>query len=129
MLLLDTSGLLAALDSDQRFHRVAREALGRASGPLILSPFVLAELDYLLLTRVGGEAELALLGGVARGTYRLEPFSAFDVAEARVVIERYGGFRRRRPCRRFQRGARQAPRCPRHPHARRAALSRAARTT
>jgi len=92
MLLLDTSGLLAALDSDQRFHRVAREALGRASGPLVLSPFVLAELDYLLLTRVGGEAALALLGEVARGTYRLEPFSAFDVAEARVVIERYTGF-------------------------------------
>jgi hypothetical protein len=64
MLLLDTSGLLAAMDADQRLHRTARQALESASGPLILSPFVLAELDYLLLTRVGREAELALLGEV-----------------------------------------------------------------
>ena len=91
MLLLDTSGLLAAMDADQRFHRAAREVLESASGPLILSPFVLAELDYLLLTRVGREAELALLSEVTRSTYRLEPFSMFDVAEARAVIEQYAG--------------------------------------
>ena len=92
MLLLDTSGLLAAMDADQRLHRTARQALESASGPLILSPFVLAELDYLLLTRVGREAELALLGEVARSTYRLEPFSTLDVAEAMAVIEQYAGF-------------------------------------
>jgi uncharacterized protein len=90
MLLLDASGLLAAMDADQRFHRAAREVLESTSG-LILSPFVLAELDYLLLTRAGREAELALLGEVARSTYRLEPFSTFDVAEARAVIEQYAG--------------------------------------
>ena len=92
MLLLDTSGLLAAADADQHLHRAAREALERAPGPLILSPFVLAELDYLLVARVGREAELALLAEVAQGTYRLEPFSAFDVAEAGAVIEQYAGF-------------------------------------
>ncbi len=92
MLLLDTSGLLAATDADQRFHRAARGALERATGPLIVSPFVLAKLDYLLLTRVGRQAELALLAEVARWAYRLEPFSAFDVDEARAVIEQYAGF-------------------------------------
>ena len=55
----------------------------------MLSPFVLAELDYLLATRVGGDAERALLGEVGRGTYRLEPFSEDDVAEAMGVIERH----------------------------------------
>jgi uncharacterized protein len=92
MLLLDTSGLLAAMDADQRFHQAARQVLEGASWPLILSPFVLAELDYLLLTRVGREAQLALLSEVTRSTYRLEPFSTFDVAEARAVIEQYAGF-------------------------------------
>ena len=59
---------------------------------MILSPFVLAELDYLLVTRVGRVAELALLGEFACGTYRLEPFSAEDVVRTRTVIERYAGF-------------------------------------
>lgn len=89
MLVLDTSGLLAALDGGQRFHTAAREALSDHDGTLLLSPFVLAELDYLLSTRVGTSAELALLGEVGRGAYRLEPFSEDDVAEVAGVIERY----------------------------------------
>ena len=74
VIVLDTSGLLAAIDSSQRFHEDAKETLGRAVGLLILSPFVLAELDYLLAMRVGREAELALLQEVARETYRLAAF-------------------------------------------------------
>jgi predicted nucleic acid-binding protein len=56
---------------------------------LLLSPFVLAELDYLLARRFTRREEIALLGEVSRGAYRLEPFSADDVAEAVSVIERY----------------------------------------
>lgn len=90
MILLDTSGLLAALDSSQRDHAQAAGALRDTRGPRVLSPFVLAELDYLLATRVGPQAALALLAEVARGAYRLEPFDAADIAAAHDVIERYG---------------------------------------
>ncbi len=89
MILLDTSGLLAALDSSQRQHAQAADALRDARGPLVLSPFVLAELDYLLATRVGPQAALGLLAEVARGAYRLESFDAADVAAAHEVIETY----------------------------------------
>lgn len=92
-MILDTSGLLAAIDSGQRLHQSAREALEGVSGPMLLSPFVLAELDYLLATRVDRAAELALLFEVARGAYRLEPFSAADIARAVAVIERYADLR------------------------------------
>ena len=92
MLILDTSGLLAAIDAGQRMHEACMEALEWAVGPLLLSPFVLAELDYLLATAVGVEAELALLAEVARDSYRLEPFSLLDVSEARAVVEQYAGF-------------------------------------
>ncbi len=91
-LILDSSGLLAAIDAEQRGHREANEALKWATGPLILSPFVLAELDYMILKRYGHDEELALLDEIERGVYRLEPFSAFDVAEARAVIEQYAAF-------------------------------------
>ena len=76
MILLDTSGLLAAIDASQRRHAACVAALARARPPLILSPFVLAELDYLLATEAGAEAEAAWLGEVSRGVYRIEPFSA-----------------------------------------------------
>jgi uncharacterized protein len=90
VILLDTSGLLAALDSSQRQHAQAAAALSDARGPFVLSPFVLAELDYLLATRVGSHAELALLAEVARGSYRLEPFDAVDINDAHAVIEAHG---------------------------------------
>ena len=89
MILLDTSGLLAAIDGGQRHHAAAARSLKAARAPLLLSPFVLAELDYLLATRVGLNAELALLGEVARGAYQLATFSADDVTAASGVIERY----------------------------------------
>ena len=46
MILLDTSGLLSAIDSSQTQHEAAARALRAAGPPLLLSPFVLAELDY-----------------------------------------------------------------------------------
>ncbi|MGH2446129.1 MAG: PIN domain-containing protein [Candidatus Limnocylindria bacterium] len=89
MILLDTSGLLAALDASQRSHRPAAEALAAASPPRLLSPFVLAELDYLLATRVSQAAERALLAEVGRGVYRLEALEADEIASADRVIGRY----------------------------------------
>jgi len=90
VILLDTSGLLAAIDSSQRHHVQAAAALREARRPLILSPFVLAELDYLLATRIGSHAALALLAEVDRGAYRLELFEAGDIATAHEVIEAHG---------------------------------------
>jgi uncharacterized protein len=89
VIVLDTSGLLAAIDADQRHHEGASRLLRTDPGPFLLSPFVLAELDFLLLTRVGEHAEVAFLREVATGAYRLEPFGAEDVAEAAHLVERY----------------------------------------
>jgi hypothetical protein len=86
---VDTSGLLAAIDSSQRFHRACADALAAATPPLLLSPFVLAELDYLLLTQVHAEAEWSLLAEVDRGVYRLEPFDRADVQAALAVLRQY----------------------------------------
>lgn len=91
MILLDTSGLLAAIDASQRHHTDCAAALAEAVPPRLLSPFVLAELDYLLATQVSTEAESDLLDEVARGVYRLELFGQADVATARDVIARYTG--------------------------------------
>jgi uncharacterized protein len=89
VILLDTSGLLAAVDSAQRRHAEAAESLAAATPPLLLSPFVLAELDYLLGARVGEAARLALLREVERGAYQLPSFAGADVGAARAIIERH----------------------------------------
>jgi predicted nucleic acid-binding protein len=89
VILLDTSGLLAALDSAQRGHQQAAASLTVATPPLLLSPFVLAELDYLLAARVGAAARTSLLEEVERGAYLLETMAGPDVARARAIIERY----------------------------------------
>jgi len=89
LILLDTSGLLSALDESQRYHHECATSLGEASPPLLLSPFVLAELDYLLVRHIGRRAQAALLEEVARGAYQLELFGAADVARAKEVVEQY----------------------------------------
>ena len=89
MILLDTSGLLAAIDASQNWHEQAAASLADAAPPRLLSPFVLAELDYLLAARVGEAARTSLLHEVERGAYTLAPMSAADVGLARGVIEQH----------------------------------------
>jgi predicted nucleic acid-binding protein len=89
VIILDTSGLLAAIDASQTHHRAAAAALRQVEAPRVLSPFVLAELDYLLATRVSRTAEQALLGQVAAGVYQLESFDAADVARANEILDQY----------------------------------------
>ena len=92
-MLLDTGGLLAALFPDQRHHEECAAALRKARGPLVLSPFVLAELDYLIGKLAGVDARLALLDEVARGAYDLATFSAHEVGLARNLAARYRDLR------------------------------------
>jgi predicted nucleic acid-binding protein len=89
MIVLDTGGLYAALDANESLHGHAVAALVGAKPPRLLSPFVLAELDYLIGQRVGQEAQLAFLDEITRAVYRLEPFSDADVGQARRIMERY----------------------------------------
>jgi len=89
VILLDTSGLLAALFPDQRTHRACAEVLREHRAPFVLSPFVLAEVDYLVTKLAGVPAEIALLQDVAGGAYQLAPFHAEDVEEARKVVAQH----------------------------------------
>jgi predicted nucleic acid-binding protein len=93
MIVLDTGGLYAALDANESLHGRAVAALVGAKPPRLLSPFVLAELDYLIGRRVGHEAQIQLLDEITRGVYRLEPFSHEDVGQARRVMDRYSDLR------------------------------------
>jgi predicted nucleic acid-binding protein len=89
MIVLDTGGLYAALDANELLHGRAVAALTAARPPRLLSPFVLAELDYLIATRVGHDSQMALMEEVTRGAYQLESFTAEDVGHARRIMDKY----------------------------------------
>ena len=89
MILLDTSGVFAYLDPKDPQHERVRAVLVRSQPPRLLSPFVLAELDYLVSRRIGQQAELLLLEDVSIGAYTLEPFGSVEIARARHIIADY----------------------------------------
>jgi len=93
LILVDASGLLAALDTRQRGHAHCLRILDQAQPPLVLSPFVLAELDYMLGERVGERERLAFLGEVADDAFALATFTSSDVTTAAVVVRQYTDLR------------------------------------
>lgn len=88
MILLDTSGLFAVYNSLDAYHDGARSIVYRED-LLILSPFVLAEIDYMITQRVGMAAAQTVLEDVTLGAYEFESFNATDVAAALSIIDRY----------------------------------------
>jgi predicted nucleic acid-binding protein len=89
LIIADTSGLLAYFNSREPAHEAVMAIIEAAADPLVVSPFVLAELDYLVATRIGVEAEIALLDELASGAYDLAAFDAADLRTARDVVDRY----------------------------------------
>jgi uncharacterized protein len=88
-LIVDTSALLAYLDDQEPRHAACTEAIEASADDLVVSPFVVAELDYLLTTRHGVEAELASLRELTGGAWVLATFAESDLEKAAQVIERY----------------------------------------
>jgi uncharacterized protein len=93
VIICDTSGLLAAYWSGDKRQQPVLDQLKNDPGPLVLSPFVLAELDYLVTRQAGVRHELDVLSDVAQGVYHLADFSRSDIAAAATVVDRYADLR------------------------------------
>jgi predicted nucleic acid-binding protein len=65
-------------------------ALEDETHPFVVSPYVVAELDYFLGRRSGTTAALAALHDLAAGAYDLADFGADDLLGAAAIVERYG---------------------------------------
>ena len=89
-MIVDTSALLAFFDTDEPDHPAVSAALIGTTEQLVVSPYVVAELDYLVASRLGVAAELAVLRELTSGAWDLAAFGTEDLAEARAVVERYG---------------------------------------
>ena len=85
----DTSALIAFYSESGTEHDDVSAWLAAHDEPIVVSPFVVAELDYLVATRKGVDAELAVLAELAGGAYGLAAMTAADMAQASEVIARY----------------------------------------
>ena len=85
----DTSALIAFYSESGALHDDVSAWLAAHGGPMVVSPYVVAELDYLVATRRGVDAELAVLTELAGGAYELAAMSANDITLAADLIARY----------------------------------------
>lgn len=89
VLVCDTSGLIAYFDASDAHHGAVTTAIEADPGPFIVSPYVLAELDYLLATRRGVNAQLAVLRELTGGAWTLPCCEVDEVRAAGDFVERY----------------------------------------
>lgn len=88
-MIVDTSALLAFFDANEPSHHAVTDVLASNREPLVLSPYVIAEVDYLVSTRHGLSAELAVIDELAGGAWELAAIDVMDVQAARAVIKKY----------------------------------------
>lgn len=88
-MIIDTSVLLAYFNDREPDHAAVTSLLDGTAEPLVVSPYVIAELDYLVATRIGVEAELAVLAELGGGAWDLAAIDAADLATVREVVELY----------------------------------------
>jgi predicted nucleic acid-binding protein len=93
LILADTSAVLQLASSTAQRHADVAHAVAELDGPFVLSPFVLAELDYMLGSRHGQAEQLALLREVTDGAYELAEFGRTEVEAAAAVMRQYEDLR------------------------------------
>lgn len=89
MIIADTSGLLALFNEREPRHQDVRVALDGVRDAVVVPPFVVAELDYLVATRIGVAAELAVLRELAGPAYELAEVDAGLLSATADVVETY----------------------------------------
>jgi len=88
-LIADAGTLFAQADADDPEHEAVVALLEAESGPLVTSQVAVAEADYLILTRLGVEVELAFLDDLAAGTFVVDCLDRKELGAARDLARRY----------------------------------------
>lgn len=90
-MIVDTSVLYALFDENDPAHVGAVDAIGGAlhQRKLVVSPLVVAELDYLVARKYGVSVELTVLHELGSGAWELPALSDVDLRAAAGLIEKY----------------------------------------
>jgi len=88
-LIIDTSGYLAGTAVAHPFHGSVLEILGSVRQPPVVSPMVIAEIDYLVLDNAGVARELDVIDDLTSGAYEIPDLDVDDLRAARRLVARH----------------------------------------
>ena len=89
MIIADTSGLLAFFNRREPAHEATTAILESTGEPVSVSPYVVAEIDYLVATRLGAEAAVVVLDALSSGAYVLDTIDVNGLRRATEIVRRY----------------------------------------
>jgi len=88
-ILADTGAVYALIDRDDVWHGRVRSWWERNREPIRLPVTILAEISWLLTTRVGPHAESAFVRAVANGEFQVEPLDEDDLPRIADLVMTY----------------------------------------
>jgi predicted nucleic acid-binding protein len=88
VIVLDTSGVFAALAVDDRHHAAAAAALDADRGPYVIPAGILAEVGYMIETKLGAPVLDAFLDDLIEGAFSFDCGEA-DLTRIRELVSRY----------------------------------------
>lgn len=89
MIVADTGAVLALLDAGDRHHAVLRRIYDADPAAWLLPWAVLPEIDYLVASQLGTEAEETFLADLADGAFAVEWGTDADLEDANRMCQRY----------------------------------------
>jgi predicted nucleic acid-binding protein len=92
-LIIDAGALFAQADADEAGHDAIRAALLSEREALVTTELAIAEADYLILDRLGPDAEAAFVEDLVEGTYVVECLDRTGIGRARDLLARYRDLR------------------------------------
>ncbi|MBS2962527.1 PIN domain-containing protein [Actinocrinis puniceicyclus] len=92
-LIVDTSGYLIGTIPKHPLYGDVREVLTGADQPPVVSPLVVAEIDYMVLDKAGVEQELAVIDDLTGGAYELPDLDSDDLRAARHLVAKHRDLR------------------------------------
>jgi hypothetical protein len=87
--IVDTSALLAYFNAREPDHEAVADVIDGNEELLVVSPYAVAELDYLIAKRVGVDAELEVLRELSSGAWELAVVGVAELELTTSIIEKF----------------------------------------
>src|SRR5579863_1590155 len=85
----DSGAIYGLYNRRDRHHRALRGAILSEPGAILISAAILSEIDYLISTKLGVDAELDFVDDILSGAFTLEPFVLSDLRRVRELVKQY----------------------------------------
>jgi uncharacterized protein len=92
-LIVDAGALFAQADADEPRHAAVAAILQAETEALVTSELAIAEANYLILERLGIDAELAFIDDLVEGTYLVDCLDRDDLVATRALVGQYRDLR------------------------------------